>query len=112
MKPLAPKDIKSQAVDEKKHPSELKPALKVAQPVQTKSGTVTPKAKAKSGSPNRERKFAFDDQHVHYCIKDMSKHYGIETSVKNCKSNCANIHYSQIPKALNEAAASSNQAGN
>lgn len=96
MKPLAPKDKKSQAVDKKKHSSELKPALKVAQPVRTKSGTVTPKAKAKSGSP----KVAFDDQHVHYCIKDMSKHYGFETSVKNCKSKCAYIHYSQIPKAL------------
>jgi hypothetical protein len=56
MKPLAPKDIKSQAVDEKKHPSELKPALNVAQPVRTKSGTVTPKAKAKSGSPGAQFK--------------------------------------------------------
>jgi hypothetical protein len=30
----------------------------------------------------------------------MSKHYGIATSVKNYKSNCAYIHYIQIPKAL------------
>jgi hypothetical protein len=30
----------------------------------------------------------------------MSKHYGIETSVKNCEWNCAYIHYSQIPMAF------------
>ena len=101
MKPLLPKDKRPSAQEKEKHPKALKSALKPASPTTTIAAT---KSRSKVVTPSRKVSIVTQDgESAPYCIKDFSKHYGITTSLKNCRANCKYIHYSKVPKSTTKA---------